>query len=61
VLEDIGDFSSMEWLATARHEEQQNLSFFSNPRSNAYIFNPGKFMHFQIDLLIGLKMRSAGK
>ena len=37
VFDDIGDFSSMEWLATARHEEQQNLSFFSNPRSNAYI------------------------
>ena len=45
VFEDLGDFSSMEWLATARHENQQNLSHFSNPRSNAYI-QPWKIYAF---------------
>ena len=45
VIEDMGDFSSMEWLATARHKDQQNLSFFTNPRRNAYI-QPWKIYAF---------------
>jgi uncharacterized protein YfaS (alpha-2-macroglobulin family) len=45
VFENLGDFSSMEWLATARHKGQQNLSFFSNPRRNAHI-QPWKIYAF---------------
>jgi alpha-2-macroglobulin len=36
VFEDMGDFPSMDWLATARFNDQQNLSLFPNPRRNAY-------------------------